>query len=82
MEDSAALEAAVRAAAAGPRLTQGILAALPVGGVVLGALMGAAPLAVLFGSVLGWGCLLLGLGCMLLGWHWSSAMIRSVARHG
>lgn len=82
LEDSAALDAAVRTAAAGPRLTQFILAALPLGGLALGALMGAQPLAVLLGSTLGWGCLLSGLGCLLLGWRWSARMIRAVTPHG
>lgn len=82
LEDSAALDAAVRTAAAGPRLTQFILAALPLGGLGMGALMGAQPLAVLFGSTLGWGCLLFGLGCLLLGWRWSARMIRAVTPHG
>ncbi|MBO0597009.1 hypothetical protein I2485_14705 [Nesterenkonia sp. E16_7] len=82
LEDSAALDAAVRTAAAGPRLTQFILAALPLGGLAMGALMGAQPLAVLFGSTLGWGCLVSGLGCLLLGWRWSARMIRAVTPHG
>ncbi|MGJ9373373.1 hypothetical protein [Nesterenkonia sp. CF4.4] len=82
LEDSAALDAAVRTAAAGPRMTQLILAALPLGGVAMGALMGAQPLAVLFGSTLGWGCLVAGLGCLLLGWRWSTRLIRAVERHG
>lgn len=82
LEDSAALDAAVRTAAAGPRLTQLILAALPLGGLAMGALMGAQPLAVLFGSTLGWGCLVSGLGCLLLGWRWSARMIRAVTPHG
>lgn len=82
LEDSAALDAAVRTAAAGPRLTQLILAALPLGGLAMGALMGAQPLVVLFGSSLGWGCLTAGLGCMFLGWRWSTRLIRSVTPYG
>lgn len=82
LQDSAALDAAVRTAAAGPRLTQFILAALPVGGVAMGALMGARPLSVLFGSTLGWGCLVAGLGCMFLGWRWSTRLISTVTPHG
>ncbi|MCH8561529.1 type II secretion system F family protein [Nesterenkonia sp. DZ6] len=82
LEDSAALEAAVRTAAAGPRLTQFILAALPLGGLAMGALMGADPFAVLLGSALGWGCLVVGLGSLLLGWRWSTRMIRAVGKHG
>lgn len=82
LEDSAAQIAAVRTAAAGPRLTQLILAALPLGGLVIGVLMGADPLAMLFGSVLGWGCLVVGLGSLLLGWRWSTRMIRAVGQHG
>lgn len=81
LEDSAALDAAVRTATAGPRLTQFILAALPLGGLGMGVLMGADPLVMLFGSMLGWGCLVLGLGSLLLGWCWSTRMIRAVTRH-
>lgn len=82
LEDSAALDGAVRTAAAGPRMTQLILAALPVGGLAMGALMGAQPLAVLLGSPPGWGCLVAGLGCMVFGWRWSTRLIRAVALHG
>lgn len=81
LEDSAALDAAVRTAAAGPRLTQFILAVLPIGGMAMGALMGTRPLAVLFGSPLGGGCLVAGIGCMFLGWRWSTRLISTVAPH-
>ena len=81
MDDAAELHAAVRTAAAGPRLTQLLLAVLPLGGLVLGGAMGVDVLGVLFGS--GLGLLAAGIGLSLLGaghW-WSSRMIASVMRH-
>lgn len=81
MDDAAELHAAVRTAAAGPRLTQLLLAVLPLGGLALGGTMGVDVLGVLFGS--GLGLLTGGAGLLLLaaGHGWSSRMIASVMRH-
>ncbi|WP_147103994.1 hypothetical protein [Nesterenkonia populi] len=78
LDDAAQLRAAVRTAAAGPRLTQLILTLLPLGGVLLGQLMGADPVSALLGSAAGLGCLGLGLLFLLAGRLWSRHMIRSV----
>ncbi len=61
LDDAAELRASIQSAAAGPRLTQLILTLLPVGGVLLGHLMGAQPLQALTSSAAGLGCLALGL---------------------
>lgn len=81
VDDSARLVAAVETAVAGPKLTQLILTLLPVGGVALGHLMGAAPLQILLGGGLGLLCLLAGTGFLLLGRFWSARMIHAVVRH-
>ncbi|GAA1150917.1 type II secretion system F family protein [Nesterenkonia lutea] len=80
LEEAAALHAAIRTAAAGPRLTQFLLTFLPVGGLGMGVLMGAGPLTVLFGTALGWGSLASGLTMLSLGRFWSARLIRSVSR--
>lgn len=82
LDDDAETRAAIRSAVAGPRLTQLILAALPVGGVIVGQLIGADALAVLFGTAAGLGCLILGGLFMVLGVLWSHRMILGVQRHG
>lgn len=81
LEDSAALHAAIRTYVAGPALTQRLLTLLPVGGLLMGAVMGASPLGVLLGTGLGWACLITGLGMLFLGRAWSGRMIRAVARN-
>ncbi len=81
MDEASELHAAVQTAAAGPRLTQLVLALLPLGGVGLGQLMGVSPLAALAGSPLGWLCLLAGAVLLAAGWWWSSRLIRGVMRH-
>lgn len=81
MDEASELHAAVRTAAAGPKLTQLVLALLPLGGVGLGQLMGVSPLATLAGSPLGWLCLLGGVVLLTAGWWWSSRLIRGVMRH-
>ncbi|WP_261624750.1 type II secretion system F family protein [Nesterenkonia marinintestina] len=80
-DDAAELHAQVRTAAAGPRLTQTILSLLPVGGAVIGQLIGADAAAALFGTALGRGCLLVGGLLMSLGWWWSARMITRVVEH-
>lgn len=78
LDEAAKLRAAVQTAAAGPRLTQLILTLLPLGGVLLGQLMGANPLAALLGSAAGLGCLALGLLMLLAGRVWGQRMIHAV----
>lgn len=80
-DDAAELHAQVRTAAAGPRLTQTILALLPVGGAVIGQLIGADAAAVLLHTTFGRVCLFLGGVLMACGWWWSSRMIAQVADH-
>lgn len=81
LDESSELHAAVRAAAAGPKLTQLVLALLPLGGVGLGQLMGVSPLATLAGTPLGWLCLVAGVFLLAIGWWWSSRLIQGVMRH-
>jgi tight adherence protein B len=66
-----AFEARVRARLAGPRATAGVLTALPLLGLGLGHLLGADPLGVLRGGLLGQGLLLVGSGLLLAGLVWS-----------
>jgi tight adherence protein B len=66
-----AFEARVRARLAGPRATAGVLTALPVLGLGLGHLLGADPLGVLRGGLLGQALLIVGSGLLLAGLVWS-----------
>lgn len=78
MDEATELHAAVETAAAGPKLTQVVLALLPFGGLGLGQMMGVSPLATLAGTPLGWLCLLVGLSLLAVGWWWSTRLIRGV----
>ncbi|MFC9439904.1 type II secretion system F family protein [Nocardia sp. NPDC057030] len=66
------------AALAGPRATAGVLAALPLLGIGLGQLMGAAPLHVLFASSAGAVLLPLGAALACAGLLWTDAITRKV----
>ncbi|WP_227998101.1 type II secretion system F family protein [Nocardia australiensis] len=66
------------AALAGARATATVLAALPLLGIALGQLMGAAPLAVLFTSSAGTVLLPLGAGLGCVGLLWTDAITRKV----
>lgn len=55
---------------AGPRASARLLAALPLLGVAMAVALGARPLSFLFGTLPGWGCLVLGTGLDLLGLWW------------
>lgn len=79
-EDDAQVHSAVKAAVAGPRLTQLLLTALPLGGLLLGQLMGSGGIMVFVTSAWGPLCLVVGLILLALGYLWSARMIRSV-RH-
>lgn len=80
VDDAAELAAAVHTSTAGPKLTQLILMLLPLGGLVLGQVMGAAPVAMLFGGFLGLACLVSGALLLAAGGLWSHRMISRVMR--
>jgi tight adherence protein B len=67
----------VGAALAGPRATAAVLTGLPVLGILLGELVGAAPLQVLRGGVLGQMLVVCGVGLAAAGAAWSGAILRS-----
>lgn len=81
LDDSAEMAAAVQTAIAGPKLTQGMLTLLPVGGLVVGQLIGASPVNALLGSGIGLACLGAGGGLLILGRWWSARMIAGVSQH-
>ena len=66
----------VRSQLAGPRATAAVLTALPVLGIGLGELLGAEPVAVLRGGVLGQVLLVLGVGLTAAGHAWSEQILR------
>ena len=68
--------AGVRAELAGPRATAGVLTALPALGVGLGQLMGADPIGVLRGGVLGQALLVVGVGLIGAGRAWTEQILR------
>ncbi len=68
------------AALAGPRATATVLAGLPLLGIGLGQLMGANPIAVLFGQGVGTVLLPLGVGLACAGLLWTDAITRKVLR--
>lgn len=70
----------VDAGMAGARATAAVLAALPVLGIALGQLMGAAPLAVLFGGGLGSMAALIGIALIGLGLVWTDRITGRGAR--
>jgi tight adherence protein B len=67
----------VGAALAGPRATAAVLTGLPVLGILLGELVGAAPLQVLRGGVLGQVLVVCGVGLAAAGAAWAGAILRS-----
>jgi tight adherence protein B len=73
--------AARRSAFAGPRATGRILLGLPVAGIALGALLGADPLRMLFGTVPGRVLLVSGCALTLAGWWWMRSLLRSAEGH-
>ena len=76
--DAMEVRATLAAELAGPRATARVLMLLPVIGVILGAVMGAQPLAWLFGTGPGWLCLVFGIGLTLLGFWWTSRIAARV----
>jgi len=69
-----------QASLAGPRATAAVLAGLPVLGIGLGQLMGAAPLRVLLDSPVGSVLLVIGAGLVCAGLLWSEVITGSVLR--
>lgn len=67
----------VAAQLAAPRATARLLALLPVLGIVLGTALGQRPLAFLFGSPYGLGCLAAGVGIDLLGVLWTMRLAKA-----
>jgi tight adherence protein B len=67
----------VDAALAGPRATAAVLTALPVLGILLGEMAGAAPLQVLRSGLLGQALVLCGVGLAAAGGAWARAVVRS-----
>jgi tight adherence protein B len=67
----------VDAALAGPRATAAVLTGLPVLGILLGELVGAAPLQVLRSGLLGQALVLCGVGLAAAGAAWARAVVRS-----
>ena len=67
---------AVQAELAGPRATAGMLAVLPLAGLLLAAGLGADPLHVLFETPVGLACLGGGLGMDVLGLLWTGRLVR------
>ncbi len=65
---------------AGPRTTAAVLAGLPVVGLLLGQLLGARPWAVLTGSALGQGLLVVGAFLVGAGLEWSAHLTARVVR--
>ena len=61
---------------AGPRATAVLLALLPAFGLAMGNALGADPLAVLVGTPLGQGCLVLGLLLEAAGLLWTARITR------
>jgi tight adherence protein B len=78
----AAAEAAVRTALAGARVSARTVSALPLLGVVLGALLGARPWEVLLTSAPGRLCLVAGVALLVLGHRWSARLVRRAERAG
>lgn len=70
--------AAVEAALAGPRATSRLLLALPVAGIGLGELIGAAPVHVLWATPAGRACALTGSALLLAGRFWMRRQVGSV----
>lgn len=73
---AAAGERAVRVALAGPRTSANVVLALPLLGIVLGALWGIDTASVLLGSPVGWGCLVVAAALVVVGRIWSARLVR------
>ena len=76
LRDEEQVRREVAAQLAGPRATAVLLALLPVFGLAMGNALGANPLAVLAGTPLGRGCLVLGLLLEVAGLLWTARITR------
>ncbi len=76
LRDEEQVRREVAAQLAGPRATAVLLALLPVFGLAMGNALGADPLAVLVGTPLGQGCLVLGLLLEVAGLLWTARITR------
>ena len=74
---TAETERETAAALAGPRATARLVLALPLGAVIVGALLGLGTVEVLVASPLGWGCLAVGATLVAFAHRWT---VRLVAR--
>ena len=79
LEASLDQQASRETAMAGPQATVRLLTWLPVGGLGLGYLLGADPIAVLAGSPLGWLAAAAGVALSLIGRFWSRSLVRQAA---
>ena len=79
LEASLDQQAARETALAGPQATVRLLTWLPLGGLGLGYLLGADPVAVLTGTPLGWLAAAAGAALSLIGRFWSRALVRQAA---
>jgi tight adherence protein B len=70
----------VGAQLAAPRATARMLALLPVLGLVIGELLGASPVSVLFSTPTGCGCLVAGVSLELLGIRWTDRLAAAAER--
>jgi tight adherence protein B len=80
LRDAARSRAAVQTALAGPRATAALLGVLPLGGVVLGELVGVHPVGVLVGTAPGRASLVGGLLLTWVGRAWMRRLVLSVER--
>ncbi|MGO1545340.1 MAG: type II secretion system F family protein [Gulosibacter sp.] len=67
----------VAIALAAPQATSRIVMALPLVGLLLGALLGFDPIGVLFGDPIGWALLAIGGLLMLVGWWWNRRLVNA-----
>lgn len=70
----------LQVALAGPAATARLVMALPVGGLLVGALMGFDALHMLFFTVPGWLCLLTGAALMVLAHFWNRRLVRAAGQ--
>jgi tight adherence protein B len=74
--DRGQLQRDLDVALAGPAATARMVMALPLIGIVFGALMGFDTLTILFATAPGWFCIACGAGLMLLGHSWNRRLVR------
>lgn len=69
-------------ALAGPKSSARLIALLPLAGFVLGAALGADPVAFMFSTTLGHVCLIIGVACEIAGIVWLNALMRRAEKEG